>query len=1548
VFTVNWNQIRPINGSQQEGFEELVCQLARYEPAPGAVFWRKGKPDGGVECYWTFPDGSEWGWQAKFFDRSPNSNQWGELDESIKQFLKTHPQMTKCTVALPLDLPDARLPQQKSAKQKWDERVAKWQKWARKQGRSVEFEYWGSSELLDRLSQEQHRGRCFFWFQHKFFNQQWFTQRIEESIADAGARYTPELDVKLPIAQVFDGLGRTDAFYARLKGWVARIRKDLPSSNRIREYSPKIHEALQELHARANALCQTLSAIDEESVALLDWQHIINLIEQAQSQRRICDDVVAEEGQRIRADKQLEESSPQYQPKPAEWVDYMSYDLRRLGDVLFNTQQFIESEEARLANAGVLLLVGGAGKGKTHLFCDIASQRDAAQLPTILLLGEHFSGDVWKQMVELLDLAGHSREDLLGALEAAAQVRGRKALILIDALNDSADPMMWHRRLRSFLQVIARYEWISVAISVRSSYEDVVIPTDIGKDQIVRIEHRGFESVEYEAMRRFFDHYGIEQPSVPPLNPEFQTPLFLKIFCAGLRNEGLTRIPKGLHGITAIFDFFVASIYKRLQSPDKLNLSPHSDVVRRVIDQITTIMAERMTYWLPIAEAEQIINAALPRRGYTDSLFYHLLSEGLLAKDRFRAEDDALVEGVSFAYQRLADHLVAQHLLDRYLTDNPVDTFTADTPLRTLMQERDNWWQPQARGLIEALSIQIPERTGRELMSLVHELADNEYICWAFIESVLWRDPKAISDETLDCVNHCVRHEDLHERFLNVLLTVAVDPVHPYNADFLHRHLMIDEMAKRDAWWSIYLYEQYGEKGAVDRLVDWAWAANDKSRVEDESIRLCAVALAWFLTTSHRFLRDRATKALVNLLTDRLHVLRALLQQFRKVNDLYVLERLLAVAYGCALRSVNDEQIGALAQDIYDWLFSDGRPPAHILLRDYARGVVEYALHRGLTITGDVAKVRPPYQSDWVKIPTNEEIDAIEIPGVTWESSGGEWAQNWIIYSVMSWDFAHYVIGTDLRHSHWLSRRLNEPLWQSAQDVQDELIDSLTSEQREAWDLYEDARRTLAAKSRLVFANIPEDVLRQIEAAEDSVDGQEHKLLVQQVLRELDEEEISQLERQIALAEERFCQLLDDVKLHTYKERIKPFLENSSLREDEPRFDMSQVQRWIVKRVFDMGWTAERFGLFDKYHGHDQRTAYKPERIGKKYQWIAYHEIIARLADNFQFREPYSHHADRRQYRGTWQLHVRDIDPACVLKSKSENVDSTATWWVPCMYASWASPADDVAWMKSNDDLPDIPSLIDIVNPQDNSRWLTLYGFYKWEQPIPPDQDRYETSRREIGYFVQGYLVHKADIDEVYNWATQQDFMGDWMPKGRDFHGLYFGELYWSPAYKYHDDPSMGHLYWQTVVSRLNGQTSKPILPLSESYNAEHGTLDCSIDEGYSVTVPVKQLIDEMGLHWNGIEGCFFDKAGRLIALDPSVRKPGPSVLLIRRDSFLEFLDKHGYAVMWTLLGERGLIGGDIGPNNWKGDTVISGAYRVVGEKVIGGLSPTFRSPNRE
>ena len=59
MLNLDFNNIRSINGSLNDGFEEFVCQLARREDISHSIkFVRNGKPDGGVECYWILEDGS--------------------------------------------------------------------------------------------------------------------------------------------------------------------------------------------------------------------------------------------------------------------------------------------------------------------------------------------------------------------------------------------------------------------------------------------------------------------------------------------------------------------------------------------------------------------------------------------------------------------------------------------------------------------------------------------------------------------------------------------------------------------------------------------------------------------------------------------------------------------------------------------------------------------------------------------------------------------------------------------------------------------------------------------------------------------------------------------------------------------------------------------------------------------------------------------------------------------------------------------------------------------------------------------------------------------------------------------------------------------------------------------------------------------------------------------------------------------------------------------------------------------------------------------------
>ena len=336
-------------------------------------------------------------------------------------------------------------------------------------------------------------------------------------------------------------------------------------------------------------------------------------------------------------------------------------------------------------------------------------------------------------------------------------------------------------------------------------------------------------------------------------------------------------MPPGFHGITSIFNFLIDSINKKLSKEDKLNFDPKKKLVQKALKLLAERMADLNQQCISNDDAETIVNFCLPCKGYHNSLFYHLLTEGLLTEDRFCQGNDKWIDVIRFSYERFSDHLIVEYLLDNYLDKaNPSQSFLPDQPLGNIIQESALWMN---RGLIEALSIQIPERIQKELADLAPHCAGFKTIIESFIESLIWRKPSSIIETTLNYIKEYIlsnEDDDLMYIFFEAVLTIATNVDHPLNADSLHKYLKQFEMPDRDSFWSIFLHYHYGQHSAVDRLVEWAWLGGDKSHISDESIRLCAIALTWFLTTSNRFLRDRATKALVSILTSRIHLLNQL------------------------------------------------------------------------------------------------------------------------------------------------------------------------------------------------------------------------------------------------------------------------------------------------------------------------------------------------------------------------------------------------------------------------------------------------------------------------------------------------------------------------------------------------------------------------------------------------------------------------------------------------------------------------------------------------
>ena len=702
-------------------------------------------------------------------------------------------------------------------------------------------------------------------------------------------------------------------------------------------------------------------------------------------------------------------------------------------------------------------------------------------------------------------MGGISAEEFVGALECAAQAADARALVVVDALNEGKGAALWSTHLSAFLARFARSDWVGVVLSIRSSYEGI-IPSTVRENAVVTT-HSGFGTQRHEAMRTFFEHYGLKVPANPLLAPEFGNPLFLKTLCLGLRDQDAGQSHQTIQGITAIFDLYVSSVDARLTG--MLGVPEWSGLAKRALHKLARAFPGPAERWLAVEAAEPLVNALLPGRTYENSLYRALLAEGVLVQDMTRAgRGKAEREAVFIAYDRLADHLVTEALLeDHFDAAVPASAFE---PGGGLEEVAVGGYETQ--GILEALCVQLAERTGREVADLVPGLMKLEGFDAAFRQSLVWRDASSISARTRQVVR--ARLDPGRGDFyamLGTLLTVATVEEHLLNARFLDARLREDDMATRDGWWSVYLSGGISTGGATGSLLDWAMRLDPTVTLTDGLVGLAARMLAWMLTTSNRPVRDAATRGLVNLLTGRLDSAAELVDGFAEVDDPYAAERVYAVAYGVAMRRQDPVGVGKLAERVYSRVFREGCPPANILLRDYARGVVERALHLVSSIEVDLRRVRPPYQSMPPMFPGAEDVAHL-LPSPDHNPhrrEGEDWARSHIGHSVLE-GALHAAIGKSWGCSgEWLSLGLEEEAWAGA--------------------------------------------------------GEEA---------------------------------------------------------DRPALDRAGIERYVLRRVFDLGWTPELFGSLDRRHGVDG-IGMSPgtESIGRKYQWIAYREVLALVADHFQYRE---------------------------------------------------------------------------------------------------------------------------------------------------------------------------------------------------------------------------------------------------------------------------------------------------------------------------------------
>ena len=357
----------------------------------------------------------------------------------------------------------------------------------------------------------------------------------------------------------------------------------------------------------------------------------------------------------------------------------------------------------------------------------------------------------------------------------------------------------------------------------------------------------------------------------------------------------------------------------------------------------------------------------------------------------------------------------------------------------------------------------------------------------------------------------------------------------------------------------------------------------------------------------------------------------------------------------------------------------------------------------------------------------------------------------------------------------------------------------------------------------------------------------------------------------------------------------------SCLRPWEHALSKRNMGEWILQRAArDFGYKDSGCEKYDTYmltkHGGGRGKPIWAERIGKKYQWVAMYQLASRLHD----------HLDRK--RDSWEseplrtrlilMEERKIDPTLPSNIVEREREAGAWWLNSSANLDSSKMLSDEDWVASEESIPALEDLLSVVEC-DGQDWRLLASYPSWGKR--EENTEWNDPYRQVWIHIQSYLIQKLDIATAYSCLHRRNFFGRWMPESATYLYGFAGEYPWGTPFntKPEEQHSLG-------IERI-------ALPCAYTpcWNqlAVEWQYDASVPRNFHMFVPARKFFSPADIWWDGKDGYRLTN-GRTVFRDPSVTEVGLAALIVDNDELLSRLDKLGMCLIWTLLGEKWILGG--------------------------------------
>ncbi len=387
----------------------------------------------------------------------------------------------------------------------------------------------------------------------------------------------------------------------------------------------------------------------------------------------------------------------------------------------------------------------------------------------------------------------------------------------------------------------------------------------------------------------------------------------------------------------------------------------------------------------------------------------------------------------------------------------------------------------------------------------------------------------------------------------------------------------------------------------------------------------------------------------------------------------------------------------------------------------------------------------------------------------------------------------------------------------------------------------------------------------------------------------------------------------------------------------------------------ELGYDDDLFGAYDcsSIVRFDRGYEGSIERIGKKYQWIAFHHILARVSDNHKMK---NWEGEPKPYSSPCDMFIRDFDPTINVVDEKENLPKIE-WYTSNMVKDFISSTSSeevvLKWAGSNCLFFSEHEQRLLVIDEHQNEWFLLYDHdeINYKNSVLSDwlYERH-SGNQTIWSISQAYFVKNDDWENLKPKLKDVNFYGRWFPDPNEESFLYNGEYPWASSCHREELKEWKECILKTGTTHIETQktpyidgyestddgykinfrerTEKVVIEDEEkvcevmpafmftSWSAEN---DYSKDESISVDFPCAELMEYFQLSSKQKSGVYKNPDGEIICFDASNGDRKDRGIVIRKDFLMRFLKEKKYTLFWTCFGEKQFFGARQTWGEWSG-----------------------------